>query len=278
MSRLRQSDAGRHSKQPTGPTWVRDECHCLARMFSTDVRPHHTASLWPSLATSATADRVQTRCAHFQLHACHGSTIPCTQTVPCGRHGLSSSTPFRFDARAASSTKALHHRQRPCFRSLHSSRLEYSAVWRHDIAITDRLQTTAQDTALQPLVWSPTVWLLFLNRVTLPLNLFLLLSALEVFWLHGTIIIFVHNNNNSFKLKPCTASWNICTVSEICTKLSALWLWQFDEVSRRAFFTGGELRGDNEDICNTQQLTYNVTAGYLLLPLHQHATNTITAS
>jgi len=61
------------------------------------------------------------------------------------------------------------------------------------------------------------------------------------------------------------------------TKLSALWLWQFDEVSRRAFFTGGELRGDNEDICNTQQLTYNVTAGYLLLPLHHHATNTITA-
>jgi len=52
---------------------------------------------------------------------------------------------------------------------------------------------------------------------------------------------------------------NICTIADIQTKLSALWLWQFEEVSRRAFFTGGEPRGDNEDICNAQELTYNLT-------------------
>ena len=62
----------------------------------------------------------------------------------------------------------------------------------------DRLQTAAQDTAFQPLVWSPTVLLLFLSCVTLSLVLFFFCCwvLLKLFWLHGTIIIFVHNNNN----------------------------------------------------------------------------------
>jgi len=36
-----------------------------------------------------------------------------------------------------------------------------------------------------------------LTRMTVAEFYFLLLSALEVFWLHGTIIIFVFNNNNN---------------------------------------------------------------------------------
>ena len=111
-----------------------------------------------------------------------GSAIPCTRTVPCGRHGLSSSTPFRFDARAARSTDASRQRRRPRLRSLRSSRLERPAIWRHHVAIAHFLQTTAQDTALQPLIWSLTVWLLFTTCMTLSLVLYyLLLSALEVY-------------------------------------------------------------------------------------------------
>jgi len=107
MPRLWQCDAGRQNKQPTGPTSVRDESRCSARMFNTEVRPHHTTALWPSVATSARADRVQTRCACFPLPAWYGSAVPCTQTVPFGRHGLSSSTLFRcssctFHRRSAS--------------------------------------------------------------------------------------------------------------------------------------------------------------------------------
>jgi len=86
---------------------------------------------------------------------------------------------------------------RPRLRDVRSSRLEPSAVWRHHVAIADRLQTTAQHTALQSLVRSLAVWLLFLTRMTVAEFYFLLLSALEVFWLHGTIIIFVFNNNNN---------------------------------------------------------------------------------
>jgi len=41
---------------------------------------------------------------------------------------LSSSTQFRFDARAARSTDASHHRRRPRLHSLRSSRLERSAI------------------------------------------------------------------------------------------------------------------------------------------------------
>jgi len=39
-----------------------------------------------------------------------------SDTVPCGKHGLLSSTPFRFDAPAACSTNASRHHQRPRFR------------------------------------------------------------------------------------------------------------------------------------------------------------------
>jgi len=158
------------------------------------VRPHHTAAPWRSLATSATADRVQTRCARFPLPAWYGCAIPCTRTVPCGRHGLSSSTPFRFDARAARSTDASRHRRRPRFRSLRSSRLQRSAIWRHHVAIAHRLQTTAQDTDLQPLVWSLTVWFLFCRWYYL---FCVVKCSWSFFWLYGTIIILVHHNNNN---------------------------------------------------------------------------------
>jgi len=47
-----------------------------------------------------------------------------------------------------------------CLRSLCSLHLQQSAIWRHHTTIADRLQTTAKDIALQPLVWSLTVWLL----------------------------------------------------------------------------------------------------------------------
>ena len=84
------------------------------------------------------------------------------------------------------------------FRSLRSSRLEQSAIWRHHTAIADRLQTTAQHSALQSLTWSLTVWLLFLICVILSLVLFV--SVVKCSWsffcLHGIVIIFVYNNNN----------------------------------------------------------------------------------
>jgi len=70
------SDASRRSKQPTGPTSVHDECSCSAHMFSMEIRPHHTAVPWPSLATSATADRVQTRCEDTALQPLVWSLTP----------------------------------------------------------------------------------------------------------------------------------------------------------------------------------------------------------
>ena len=48
------------------------------------------------------------------------------------------------------------HRRWPCFRSCCSSRLEQSAIWCHCVAITVRLQATAEDVPLQPFIWSLT--------------------------------------------------------------------------------------------------------------------------
>ena len=200
FARLAVVTTNKHTDRQT--EHVRGECRCSARMFSAEVRPHHTAGPWPSLATSSTEDRVQTRCACFPLPAWHCSATPCTRTVQlCGRHGLPSSTQFCFDARAARSTNVSRHCRRPRLRSLrNSSRLERSVIWRHHVAIADRLSTTAQHTALQPLVWSLTGWLPFLSFVTLSLVFFSVKCSWSFFWLHGTIvtiIIFVHNNNGA---------------------------------------------------------------------------------
>ena len=71
--RLRQCDVGRRGKQSTRKTAVCDECCCTARLFSTEVRPHHTAAPGPSFFTRATADWVQARCACLPLLAWYGS-------------------------------------------------------------------------------------------------------------------------------------------------------------------------------------------------------------
>jgi len=112
MPRLQQCDVGRRGKQSTQQTAVCDECCCTARLFSTEVRPHHTAAPGPSLVTRATAGRIQARCACLPLLAWYGSAaIPCTTTAPCGGHGLATATSFRLDARAEHSTNASCHRR-----------------------------------------------------------------------------------------------------------------------------------------------------------------------
>jgi len=65
---FRQCDVGRRGNQSTRWTAVCDECCCTARLFCTEVRPHHTAAPGPSLVTRATADRVQARCPCLPLH------------------------------------------------------------------------------------------------------------------------------------------------------------------------------------------------------------------
>jgi len=70
----------------------------------------------------------------------------------------------------------------------------FGTVWRHHVAIADRLQTMAEDTALQPLVWSLRVWFLFLTCVILPLVLFF--SVVKSSWSYGTIIIHVYSNDD----------------------------------------------------------------------------------
>ena len=106
--------------------------------------------------------------------------LPCTWTVPCGRHGLSSSTSFRFDARAARSTDVSRHRRRPRHRSLRSSRLQRSAIWHHHVAI-------AFERRLNTLLFSRSFHLWQSDSCSQPawhcrwFYFFLLLSALEVF-------------------------------------------------------------------------------------------------
>ena len=79
--RLWQCDVGRRGKQSTWQTAVCDECCCTARLFSTEMRPHHTAAPGPSLVTHATADRIQACCACLPLLAWYGFAIPCTRTA-----------------------------------------------------------------------------------------------------------------------------------------------------------------------------------------------------
>jgi len=71
--RLWQCDVGRRGKQSTRQTAVCDECCCTAPLFSTEMRPHHTAA---PLVTRPTADRIQARCACLPLLAWYGCAIP----------------------------------------------------------------------------------------------------------------------------------------------------------------------------------------------------------
>ena len=85
---------------------------------------------------------------------------------------------------------------RPCFRRLCNSCLEQSAIWRHHIAIADRLQMTAKDSTLQPLVWSLIVWFQFLTCLALSLVLFFSAKCSWTFFgLYSTIIILVYNTH-----------------------------------------------------------------------------------
>jgi len=70
-------------KQSTRQTAVCDECCWTARLFSTEMRPHHTAAPGPSLVTRPAADRIQARCACLPLLAWYwyGCAIPCTRTA-----------------------------------------------------------------------------------------------------------------------------------------------------------------------------------------------------
>ena len=93
----------------------------------------------------------------------------------------------------SASTLELH--ERPRLRSLRISRLERSDIRRHHVAIADRLKNGDWrhcSSAARSISDSLTP---VLNLHDLVFIFFLLLNALEFFWLHGTIIIFVYNNN-----------------------------------------------------------------------------------
>jgi len=96
-----------------------------------------------------------------------------------------------FDARAEHSTNMSCHRRWLHLQSHCSSHLEQFAVWRHCVAITVHLQAMAEDVILQLFIWCMTE-----PRDTVVFN-FLLLSALKVFWLYGSLITYVYNNNTS---------------------------------------------------------------------------------
>ena len=120
----------------------------------TEVWPHHTAAPWPSLAMSATVDRVQTRCACFPLPAWYVSAILAREL--CRVADMDSHRRL-CSIRCSSCT----------FTNVGDRTFEVSAgrfwnglpsdVITSPFAITDRLQMMAEDTALQLLVWSVTV-------------------------------------------------------------------------------------------------------------------------
>jgi len=67
-----------------------------------------------------------------------------------------------------------------------------SAIWCHCVAITVRLQATAEDVTLQPFIWCLTELC-----DTIAFN-FLLSSALKVFfWLHSTLIIYIYTTTTT---------------------------------------------------------------------------------
>jgi len=69
MPRLRQCDVGRRGKQSTRQTAVCDECCCTARLFSMEMRPHHTAAPGPSLV--------------YARHSGSNSNSLCLPSVAC---------------------------------------------------------------------------------------------------------------------------------------------------------------------------------------------------
>jgi len=95
--------------------------------------------------------------AGLPLPAWYGSAIPHAWTAPCGKHGISSVTPFCFNTWAGHSTN-LSSPLMSHLRSCCSSHMEWSAIWRHYITIALRLQTMAEDVTLQPFLWCLTVW------------------------------------------------------------------------------------------------------------------------
>ena len=133
----------------------------------------HTAAPWPSLPMSATADRVA--CMVWLRHILHAN---CAASVWHSWTVVVDSVPLWRSSYTFHQCVVSHWQ--PCFRSLCSSHLEWSAIWHHQVTIIDRLQMTAQDTALQQLIWSLAVWLLFLTCMTLSLVLFL--SVVKYLW------------------------------------------------------------------------------------------------
>jgi len=161
--RLWQCDAGWRSKQPTVHGSLTTSHRCSVTFIGYEC---HSGSSSNSLCLFSAACMV---CLCYT----------CTRTVPCGRHGQSSSTLFRFDARAArspTSATALLKSLQVAFGTvchLMSSRRHHWSPsndgWRH-CSSAARVICDSFDSCSYP-VWHSR-WFYF----------FLLLSALEVFF------------------------------------------------------------------------------------------------
>ena len=135
--RLWQCDAGWRSKQPTVHGSLTTSHRCSVTFIGYEC---HSGSSSNSLCLFSAACMV---CLCYT----------CTRTVPC----VADMDSHRRLCSDSMLELHVHQRRRPHFWSLCRSLLERSAIWCHHVAITDRLQTMAEDTALQLLVWSVTV-------------------------------------------------------------------------------------------------------------------------
>ena len=161
-------------------------------MFGTEVRPHHSAAQWPSLATDVTASS-EFMLAVLVFRGLLPPHLARELRAPCGWRRLSTVTSFCLDAAAEHSTYATHHYHWRRLRSRCSSRLERSAAWRHRVVIAVRLQLLTS-------LFSRSFWHLSVkpvNTVT-PSIIFpsVVKCFLSFFRLYAIIIIFVHNNND----------------------------------------------------------------------------------
>ena len=128
----------------------------------------------------------------FRLSPCRVSTLltSCNNIKPALLHkpeiiapnqGSRTHQPHNYHARAARWNDVSRHRRRPRFRSLRSSRLERSAIWRHH-------RWSPSNDGSRHCSWSLTVWLLFLTCVVC-----FIFSVVKCSWSFPTLR---HYNNN----------------------------------------------------------------------------------
>jgi len=165
--RLRQCNVGRSGKQSSRETTVCDEWCCTARLFSTEVRSHHTAAPGPSLTTRATEDRIQARCTCLPLlawlrHILHENCAVWQTRTRDGDFVPLRRSSWTFHQRVVSPSVAA------------------ARVWNSlpsDVTASPSLSVFKRRLKTSLFSCSFDIWL---NCVTLLLLIFLLLSALEV--------------------------------------------------------------------------------------------------